>query len=163
MDDAPRHSSEPPPAGETWLERGLERLREHDHKITAQRRAILELFGDRGEHLTAKEIYGALEPELPSLSLATVYNTLELFEDEEIVTRLNAESGETYYDPNVSPHHHAVCRECGDLFDVRVDDDALADLTDRIETFDHEDDGFEADRATLWFRGRCESCRSSAS
>lgn len=154
-------SDERTPA-EACYDRGLERLREGDHKVTPQRRAVLELFRERGEHLTPNEIFETLEPRLPSLSLATVYNTLELFEREGIVARFTSASGETYYDPNIAPHHHAVCRECGGLFDVDVDRETLDDLTDRFETFDHEEQDFEVEEATVWFRGRCESCRTSS-
>ena len=148
--------------GGSCLERGLEQLREGGYKLTRQRRAILELFDEVTGHFTPRQIYERLEPNLPSLSLATVYNTLELFEEQGIVTRLTARDGETYYEPNVQPHHHGVCNECGALFDMDVDEGSLRALSDASRTLDHEEGGFAIEEATVWFRGICQSCREES-
>lgn len=153
----------PADPGEACLERGLEVLRANGFKLTRQRRAILELFGEVGEHLKPSEIYDRLESSVPSLSRATVYNTLELFEEEGIVSRVTGENGETYFDPNVDPHHHGVCRECGQIFDMEITDDSLSNLTTSTETADFEGDRLEVDEAVVWFRGICRACQSDDS
>lgn len=154
-----RQQYDPSRSSQGYLERGLERLKESGFKLTRQRRAILELFDTEPEHLTPKEIFERLEPEVASLSLATVYNTLELFEDEEIVARITSDKGETYFDPNVHPHHHAVCNECGSIFDMDVEDDSLQALAAETEAHDYEETDFDVEEATVWFRGVCERCR----
>jgi Fe2+ or Zn2+ uptake regulation protein len=55
---------------------------------------------------------------LPSLSSATVYATLELFEGMGIVRRVSTFEGTAVFDSHTEPHHHAICRKCGRMFDI---------------------------------------------
>lgn len=155
------HSNSISSRDQSYVDRGVDLLRDRGYKVTSQRRAILELFERRGEHLQPAQIHARLESKLPSLSLATVYNTLELFEQEGLVNRVTARDGETYFDPNVDPHHHAVCNECGELFDIEITDEALGQLVEASGTTDCEDVDFSIAGATIWFRGTCESCECS--
>ena len=155
---SPKHLESVPSREENFAEHGIEWLREHGYKVTSQRRAILELFGRLGEHLKPGQIHTRLESKLPSLSLATVYNTLELFEEEGLVNRVTAQDGETYFDPNIQPHHHAVCNQCGGLFDIDIEGDQLDQLAEASGTTEREEADFAITGATIWFRGVCESC-----
>lgn len=141
------------------LDVGLSRLKGAGFRLTPQRKAILELFDGRPEHMTPQQIFGRLESAVPSLSLATVYNTLELFEDVGIVTRINAHDGQTYFDPTVEPHHHAVCDKCGEIFDVQLEADSLQQLITTSRTLRAEDAEFVVETASVWLRGVCSPCR----
>lgn len=142
------------------LEHGLERLRQAGFRLTPQRKAILQIFQGEPEHLTPQQIFGRLEPSVPSLSLATVYNTLELFEDVGLVSRVNANDGQTYFDPTTEPHHHAICDECGEIFDVHLDAEPLERLISSTRTLHSDDADFVVSQATVWLRGVCTVCRS---
>lgn len=158
MSNVAQHRSEAPGEG-AYLDQGLAQLRDSGHKITRQRRAILELFDERRDHYTPADVFEALESEVPSLSLATVYNTLELLEEEGLVVRITARDGETYFDPTVEPHHHADCSECGEILDMEVDPKTLQALTRATKAMAHEAGDFSVTSATVWFEGRCEACR----
>lgn len=138
---------------------GLERLRASGCRLTPQRRAILEVFGGEPKHLTPQQIYARLESRLSSLSLATVYNTLELFEEIGIVKRVNARDGQTYFDPTVEPHHHGVCDACGELFDVHIESDSLHQLLANATTLHEGATEFRVEQASVWLRGVCASCQ----
>ncbi len=140
-------------------QRGLERLRTAGFRLTPQRKAILQVFDGEPEHLTPQQIFGRLEDSVPSLSLATVYNTLELFEDVGLVIRFNAHDGQTYFDPTTEPHHHAVCDNCGEIFDVQLETDSLQQLISTSRTLHAGDTEFVVSQATVWLRGVCAACQ----
>jgi Fe2+ or Zn2+ uptake regulation protein len=92
-------------------------LREAGLKATPQRLAILRALAGDETHPTAQELYERLSNEFPSLSVATVYNTLSALTkiDQCIPLELG---GPLRFDPNVQPHDHAVCEHCGSIRDV---------------------------------------------
>ena len=145
---------------ERLLEEGLQKLKSAGFRLTPQRKAILEAFYAEPEHLTPQQVFGRLEDSVPSLSLATVYNTLELFEDVGLVNRINAHDGQTYFDPTIEPHHHAVCDSCGEIFDVHLEADSLQQLITTSRTLHAGDTEFVVETATVWLRGVCTPCRS---
>ena len=109
----------------------LDRLRAEGLKLTAQRRAIVLQFATDESHPTAQELFERLRSAFPKMSFATVYNTLDALTDAGLSSTLrfspgappSAQDGEPSYaqasrgreanaarfDPNVEPHHHAVC------------------------------------------------------
>jgi Fe2+ or Zn2+ uptake regulation protein len=94
------------------------RLRESGLRATGTRVAILEaLEGDR-RHPTAEMVFESLRARLPSLSMSTVYATLESFLARGLVRRIAGNSGRLRVDGTVQDHDHAVCRRCGEVFDV---------------------------------------------
>ena len=150
------HSSSQPLDG--FSDYGTSKLRDEGYRVTPQRRAILELFERRDDHLTAQGIFEQLEDRMQSLSLATVYNTLELFENTGLLQRVNAQDGQTFYDPNLDPHHHAVCKECGELFDLEIASESIRTLA-RSSNALFRGEAFEVDEVEVWIRGRCATCR----
>ena len=96
------------------------RLREAGFRVTAPRVAVLaELEQDRS-HPNALDIHARLSPRHPSLSLSTVYLTLEAFAKAGLVRRLPARDGRLRVDGVTGDHDHAICRGCGEVFDVPV-------------------------------------------
>src|SRR5262245_62257453 len=86
-------------------------------KLTPQRIAIVrELAGDRS-HPTAQELFERLKPAFPTMSFATVYNTLDALAKLGLVGSLRLGSA-VRFDPNTAPHHHAVCDGCGAVVDL---------------------------------------------
>ncbi len=127
----------------------LDRLRDRGWRLTAQRRAVVEVLQGDDVHLTADEVHRAVEALSPEVSRATIYNTLnELVAMGEVgVVRLD---GCTRFDPNVvSPHHHLVCDRCGAIRDVAATGITVGDL---VET---DEEVFVASRVDLVVHGEC--------
>jgi Fur family peroxide stress response transcriptional regulator len=85
--------------------------------LTPQRRAVLRVVSESAEHLTAGEIFEAARRALPSISFATVYNSLKYLKDAGLVREINFGKGSSRYDRETSRHDHAVCSACGRLTD----------------------------------------------
>jgi Fur family peroxide stress response transcriptional regulator len=100
------------------LEELLQRCRERGVKLTPQRIAIFECLGTRRGHLSAEEVYQDVLERYPTLSFATVYNTLQLLTEMGQVREVIVDELRRRYDVNTEPHHHAVCRQCHSIVDV---------------------------------------------
>jgi Fur family transcriptional regulator, peroxide stress response regulator len=85
--------------------------------LTPQRRAVLRVVAESGEHLTANEIFEAARRELPSISFATVYNSLKYLKEAGLLHEINFGKGSSRYDSETARHDHAVCSRCGKLVD----------------------------------------------
>lgn len=91
-------------------------------KHSKQRDAIYGNLCSRTDHPTAEEIYLSLKPEMPAISLATVYRNLAQLEADSKILRIGS-GGSARYDGNVSPHYHLACKGCGGVFDIFMDSD----------------------------------------
>lgn len=87
-------------------------------RSTRPRLAVLHLLQHDTSHPTAEQVYRRLRPTHPSLSLATVYNTLEAFTRRGLCRRVPPLDGRQRFDGTLQPHHHALCTRCGGIFDV---------------------------------------------
>lgn len=94
-------------------------LREAGMRITPQRVAICELLAASQEHPTAMMIYEELKPRFPSLSLATVYNTLDTLVGLGVVNVLgHAGDDKVHYDADTEPHVNLACISCSRIIDI---------------------------------------------
>ena len=84
--------------------------------------AILGYIREHCTHPTAEEIYLSLKPEMPAISLATVYRNLAQLETDGRIIRVGS-GGTARYDGNISPHYHLSCLKCGGVVDIFMDDD----------------------------------------
>jgi Fe2+ or Zn2+ uptake regulation protein len=94
------------------------RLRAAGLKPTASRLAILELLEEDRRHPTAEMLLDTLAPTMPSLSLSTVYANLEAFLQAGMIRRIRGAKEKLRVDGTVQDHDHAICRSCGEVFDV---------------------------------------------
>ncbi|HEX6183122.1 MAG TPA: transcriptional repressor [Pyrinomonadaceae bacterium] len=85
--------------------------------LTPQRRAVLRVVAESDGHLTANEIFEAARRELPSISFATVYNSLKYLKEAGLLHEINFGKGSSRYDRETARHDHAVCSRCGKLVD----------------------------------------------
>lgn len=141
-------------AATSYAARAIDRLAEEGLKLTAQRRAIVELFDSGHHHWTPQAVFASLQSSVPSLSLATVYNTMDVFERIGLVRRVTTRDGCTYFDTHLGHHHHAVCDECGAVIDVLLEESDVASLVSRIDL------PVEIERTNIWFQGTCRDCVS---
>jgi len=132
-----------------------ERLRQAGLKLTAQRLAVVScLVGDE-THPTAQELYDRLRPSFPSMSFATVYNTLAALNSVGACSAVQL-GGAARFDPNVQAHDHIVCEGCGLVRDVHAPAAANTQLVSETEVSD-----FEVHRVERIYRGLCTSCRKA--
>ncbi len=96
----------------------IDRIREAGLRATASRVAILDHLQEDRRHPTAEMVYESLRAKHPSLSLSTVYSTLESFIDRGLLRRVHTPEGRLRVDGTLQDHDHAICRHCGAVFDV---------------------------------------------
>jgi Fur family peroxide stress response transcriptional regulator len=126
-----------------------EYLKQHGIKPSYQRIRIFEYLIRHQNHPNVDAIYQELSKDIPTLSRTTVYNTMKLFMERNIVQMINIEDTETRYDADVSTHGHFKCTTCGRIFDVHVD---LANMVvDGLESF-------RVGETHLYFKGTCDQC-----
>ncbi len=107
----------------------IELLRAAGLRPTRQRLALARLLFDKGDrHVTAEQVHGeALAASVP-VSLATVYNTLHQFIAAGLLREVVVNSGRSYFDTNVSDHHHFFVEDSGRLVDIPGDHVAVTSL-----------------------------------
>jgi Fe2+ or Zn2+ uptake regulation protein len=129
-----------------------EAFRRRGLKITPQRQCIFRILHENEQHPTAEAVYATASAEMPSISLRTVYQTLNDLAEMGEIQSLDLGTGSARFDPNVSDHHHLVCDDCGAIQDVYVD-------TSGLEVPRRDTGGFRIERTEMVFRGRCARCR----
>jgi len=95
----------------------IDKLRKRGYKVTPQRLAVCQLLLSSKDHPTAVQIYRKIKKEHPTISLATVYQTLHLLTDLGLVQELGFRDGISRYEPNTSPHINIICQKCGEIYD----------------------------------------------
>lgn len=133
----------------------IERLRDAGYKITPPRLAVLEVIEQEGEHLDPAQILRRAQSIHPAIGRATVYRTLELLTQLNIVRPIYVgEHGPTYIRAE-GGHHHLVCSTCGVVidFDQCMAGDMMRDLKDRF--------GFQIQSHLLEFYGVCANCQDT--
>ena len=134
----------------------LDKLRQRGCRITPQREMIVEAIAHSEAHMTAEEIFAAIQTRSKALNLATVYRTLDLLVDVGLVSRADLGNGRIMYVSDLhGPHLHLVCRQCGDV--VGGDSSLLVSVEDQLRVRY----GFTADLQHLCVSGLCESCQNN--
>jgi len=128
----------------------MERYRDIGFKLTPQRLAILEYLEGNSKHPSAEEIYGAVRSSFPTMSFATVYNTLEALRDKGKVSELTIDPERKRYDPNTGSHHHLICLKCRQIVDVMKNFD--------LQLSEEEGAGYRLLGSHVEFYGICQKC-----
>ena len=130
-------------------------FRSRGRKVTAQRQCIFRVLQGDETHPSADVVYARARGEMETISLKTVYQTLNELAALGEVSALDVGTGTTRFDPNVEVgHHHLVCRSCGKVRDLHADFSFL-----KVPTGAEE--GFELGGAEVVFRGQCSECLGS--
>lgn len=141
-----------------------ELLKMNGLKVTIQRIAILEVLSNRPDkHLTAEEIYDCVKKQFPEIGLATVYRTIQMLSELNLIDKLNLDDGYVRYEIGKQDnrdlghhHHHLICLDCGQVF--MFQDDLLENLENKIQkTMDFE----IVDHEVKLF-GHCSNCRNKS-
>ena len=100
------------------MSEAIERLRQVGLKATGPRLMILAALEQNRSHPTAEQLYETLRPDYPSLSLSTVYQTLDAFLRTGLCRRVSASGDRLRIDGTPQDHDHAICYACGTVFDI---------------------------------------------
>ena len=145
------------------VEKMLAGVRAAGLKLTPQRMAIVKELASDETHPTAQEIFERLKPGLPTMSFATVYNTLGALSEAGLCAAMSLSPGSGRFDPNMTPHHHVVCDVCGAVRDVpaapAVSEGGLEFATARAVA--QVAPGFDIRSVERIFRGVCAACSKS--
>ncbi|MER3408872.1 MAG: transcriptional repressor [Thermoleophilia bacterium] len=132
----------------------LEALHHRGQRVTTQRVVLYRALRELDRHLTAEQLLAAVADRLPALSLPTVYATLDLFEELDLVRRVPVPGGPLLYDPRAEPHHHLACRRCGRVEDLDCPLDARPAVAAAGER------GWDVADVTAVLSGTCPTCRN---
>jgi len=123
-------------------------------RSTEQRRLILEIIKQADRHLDADEIYQQARQKSPSISLSTVYRSLQLFKELELIEEHQFNGMRRYYESiPQSKHHHLVCLGCGRIFEFKCPS------TERLKSRISREEGFKVTDAEVRLVGYCPDCQ----
>ncbi len=120
--------------------------------LTKQRKVVLRVIREAEKHLTANEVFENAKALLPTISFATVYNSLRYLKDNGHIGEIQFGNGASRYDRMTSRHDHALCNDCGKLVDMELEMPAeLIELAAKYSKFKPES-------LELTLRGLCPDC-----
>ncbi|HRE81379.1 MAG TPA: transcriptional repressor [Opitutaceae bacterium] len=127
-----------------------QKLADSGLRNTPQREVVYGALVTKRDHPTADEVYARVKSEMPSISLATVYNCLEALVQCNLVRQVNFERGPTRYCPNLHPHAHFHDEATGSTYDV----DLPSGVMEQLKA--HLPHGYNASDVEITFRGRAK-------
>jgi len=121
-------------------------------RYTEQRAAVYRFLAATTTHPTADDVFLAVRSEIPDISLATVYKSLETLVGCGLASKLTYGDGSARYDGRTDPHHHARCLRCGSVRDIpgHLGPDAVKPLEPVA--------GFQVQGYRLELVGVCAAC-----
>jgi Fur family peroxide stress response transcriptional regulator len=124
--------------------------------LTKQREAVLQVIRESENHLTAGEIFEAARRRLPSISYATVYNSLKYLREAGMVNEISfGGAGASRYDRETERHDHALCTACGKLVDFDLT------VTSAVVRAAARKTRFKPESIHLTLRGLCPDCNQT--
>ncbi len=135
------------------MEQLAEILKTKKLKVTPQRLAIYKVLYETTSHPTAEDIYTALRQTHPTMSLATVYKTLDALKKADLATELNIGDDSSRYDATIKSHPHMICLSCGKVLDLH---------TQSLQTFKEnvqKETDFDIVSEKVYFYGTCTDCK----
>lgn len=121
-------------------------------RYSRQRELILNAVLRNRIHPTAEMVYNLIKDECPDLSLGTVYRNLNYLAQNNMLKKINVPDGSDRFDGTLLRHQHLVCRKCGKVQDVGIDE--LLTIKSSIM----KDKDFDIDIDSLVFEGVCGEC-----
>ena len=132
-------------------------LREQGYRLTPQRNLIWEVLRDAGRHMTAEEVTAEVKRQLPDVNVSTVYRTLALLVELDLVVETHLEGSTCYYEVSPEPtHHHFVCSRCGAV--GHFGDELLAPVHAELRECRH----FAVSQIQVTAMGLCRACQEAA-
>jgi len=132
----------------------LAKIRESGGRITATKRALVEVLARSNDHMTAEELMTAIERSTPDVSPSTVYRNLEELEELGVVLHTHLGRGAAVYHLTGPVHGHLACSLCGSTVEVPPS------MFESLARAALRDFAFDVDRHHLAISGRCARCQS---
>jgi len=139
------------------MEKIIKKYRKTGFKLTPQRLGILQYLDGNTNHPTAEDIFDGIKKTHPTISFATVYNTVQALRDRGEIMEITIDPAKKHFDPNTYPHHHIMCNECKKVEDVFVDYSAALKLPVEVSS------RFTVTGNHVDFYGVCARCRKESS
>jgi Fur family peroxide stress response transcriptional regulator len=130
-----------------------QRLADSGLRSTPQRELIYDVILKKRDHPTADEVYARVRADMPTISLATVYNCLETLVQCDLVRAVNFERAPTRYCPNLHPHAHFHDEQSGSIHDIQLPAELLEKVSSVLPP------GYDAKSVQITFRGSASSPR----
>jgi len=124
-----------------------------DLGLTRQREVVLRVIRDANAHLTANEVFSTAKTLLPSISFATVYNSLRYLKDAGHIAEIKFGDGASRFDRTTHRHDHAICTVCGKLVDIEMD------IPGKIIKRAAKYTKFKPESIEFTLRGKCPECK----
>lgn len=128
-------------------------LREEGHRITPQRIAIMDYLLRTEDHPSADLVHSTVKKRYPTVSLSTVYKTLDLLREKKLVNEIDVE-GEARFDAHVNEHVNLVCLNCGKIEDI--DEKMLKNIQVKIA----KKSEYLIIKGSFEMHGYCSKCKS---
>ena len=129
-------------------------LRSASLKVTPQRTAILHLLRESREHPGVDKVHRMILQKYPSVSLATIYKTLELFKEKGLIQEVAASARQVGYDGNPDFHPHLVCKSCKEILDMPEGEFPQEYVNEASEKY-----GYQVRSQQLFLYGLCPKCQ----
>ena len=120
--------------------------------LTKQREVVLQVIRNAHEHLTANEVFTGAKALLPTISFATVYNSLRYLKEAGLIAEITFGNGASRYDRMTHRHDHAICTDCGKLVDIEME--VPAEILKQAA----RQSKFKPETLEFTLRGKCPDC-----
>ncbi len=142
---------------DTRFEHLIAKLKERNYRLTPQRLELIRLIVASEGHPSASQLYAQIKDQFPTLSLATVYKTLDLLKELDEVLEIGLRD-DSHYDGNKPyPHPHLICMKCQKIMDGELDS-AVNNILQEVE----QNFGFLILKHQLDFYGICPDCQKTS-
>jgi Fur family ferric uptake transcriptional regulator len=132
------------------------RLKERGLKSTAQRDDIARVFFGLGHHISAEELYAQVKKINPHVGYATIYRTLRLLKECELVSERHFDEGQARYEPVSERHHdHFICERCGRIIEFENE------VIERLQQMVARQLGAQLRRHKMELYGLCANCQAA--
>jgi Fur family ferric uptake transcriptional regulator len=137
------------------VQSGDETLRQRGYRLTPQRHLILQILRDEPGHLTTEQLLERARKHYPSATLSTVYRTLDLLKELQLVREIHFPGEAVAYEAFLeSTHHHLVCRQCGSILHLDIS------LQRAFYEAVQQQSGFHNITMDIMSTGYCDTCWS---
>lgn len=134
------------------VDMAIKSLKEKKIRLTPQRLELINILSQGNKHWTVEELYHILNERMPSVSITTIYNNINLFCELEIVKEIQFGESLSKYEWKKQDHYHIVCKSCGEMVDVWYptlkEVEAVAESISKFQVRSHN----------LQFYGVCSQC-----
>jgi len=133
----------------------FEDLKKKGYRLTPQRLMVIEILHGAEGHISAPDICQRVQAKYPWVNKSTIYRTLELMKELDLVTETELGGDKLYYhQAEKGHHHHLICQKCGK--EVEIEEDVFASLESTLS----KKYGFAADLKHLAIHGHCLKCQA---